>query len=489
MRERKKRSIARQLIASVLLMQLISALGVVGVTLAYERHTRFQAFDVMLRGRADSLLGAVQDADDKADNVTLDRTNLQLPAEDLYQVQDAAGRVLGKSENWNRTVDHPFRQTQDGIFRAKVGGLHYRLIRMHGVRVVDSGEPNGGTAHTVIVVYGSQTRGVWKEIRQAVAFYTAASTLLLLVTASLVSWLLQRALLPLRELVAEARGISAQRWGFNAPESARATKELAPLGTALESAVQRLQQSFDQQRHFVSDAAHELKTAVAVVKSSLQLLTMRHRSAAEYEAGLQRSLVDCDRMEQIVAKMLTLARLESSPNSYISLIANDLTASARDVAEQLQPLAELRQVGVRVDCAEAVHVGLSPEECHLLCSNLLINALQHSESAGEVVVTTRLSDGDWVELRVEDLGEGIDEATLAHVFERFYRGDPSRARKTGGTGLGLAICRAIVQRAGGTIDLQSTPGLGTTAVVHLPRVGGPDGERAPLPAVAAVSSA
>jgi signal transduction histidine kinase len=76
---------------------------------------------------------------------------------------------------------------------------------------------------------------------------------------------------------------------------------------------------------------------------------------------------------------------------------------------------------------------------------------------------------DWAESRIEDQGDGIDAALLPHVFERFSRGDPSRSRNTGGTGLGLAICKAIVERAGGTITLVSEPGVGTTAVVRLPR--------------------
>lgn len=466
----KQRSIARRLISLVILIQLISALGVIGVTLAYERHTRFQAFDVMLRGRADSLLAAVQDANDEADDIILDRTNLQIPAEDIYEVKDGAGRVLGRSANWNLALGAVAAQATDGIFQATISDTSYRLLRRHGVRVVDPDETRGGTAHAIVVLYGARTRGVWKEIRQAVVFYAAASCVLLIFTGFLVFWVLRRGLLPLRELAAEAEGISAHQWSFSPPASARSTAELAPLATALESAVQRLALSFDQQRHFVGDAAHELKTAVAVLKSSLQLLTMRLRSAAEYEAGLCRSLADCERMEEIVAKMLTLARVESLSGRGTIDQAVDLLGSAREAAVQLQPFAELREVTVTVVSAECALVGLSVGECTLLCSNLLMNALQHSRRFGEVALSVRTAEEDWVELRIEDHGRGIDGATLPHVFERFYRGDPSRARKTGGTGLGLAICRAIAEQAGGTIQLESALGVGTVAIVRLPKV-------------------
>jgi signal transduction histidine kinase len=103
----------------------------------------------------------------------------------------------------------------------------------------------------------------------------------------------------------------------------------------------------------------------------------------------------------------------------------------------------------------------------LLCSNLLLNALQHSPP--QTGVKARLhAKTEWVELRIEDQGDGIDPALLPHVFERFSRGDPSRSRNTGGSGLGLAICKAIVDKAGGTIKLESEPDRGTTAVVRLP---------------------
>ena len=96
----KPYSISRRLITSVLLLELISAACVAGVALVYERHTHFRAFEVMLRGRADSLLGAVQDAEDTQDNVMLDGTEVSLPSEDIYEVRDANNRILGRSHNW-----------------------------------------------------------------------------------------------------------------------------------------------------------------------------------------------------------------------------------------------------------------------------------------------------------------------------------------------------------------------------------------------------
>src|SRR6204780_2356972 len=128
----------------------------------------------------------------------------------------------------------------------------------------------------------------------------------------LIFWLLNRGLAPLRELAAEAAGVSADSWNFAPPQRARMVRELAPLTVALETVLTGLEHSFMQQRRFVGDAAHELKTAVAVLKSSLQLLTLKQRTALEYERGLERCQLDCERVEETVAKMLTLARAETN---------------------------------------------------------------------------------------------------------------------------------------------------------------------------------
>ena len=93
-------SITRRLMTAILLIELLAAICISGAALVYERHVRFHSFDVMLRGRADSLLGAVQDAEDAHDNVMLDGTEVNFPKEDIYQVEDEQGRLLGRSSNW-----------------------------------------------------------------------------------------------------------------------------------------------------------------------------------------------------------------------------------------------------------------------------------------------------------------------------------------------------------------------------------------------------
>jgi signal transduction histidine kinase len=461
----KSYSITHRLIATILLVELLAALSISAAAMLYERHVRFRSFDVMLRGRADSLLGAVQDADDEGDNVMLDGTEANLPAEDVYQVQDARGHVLGHSLNWNGPNNAFLNSRAGKPLRLSVGGKHYRGLRIEGIRVVDPGEKGGGITRHVVIFYGSPIDRVWDEIWQAVGFYAAASLCLLVVSGTLIFWLLNRGLAPLRQLAAQAAGVSVDSWNFVPPQRARMIKELAPLTNALEAVLTGLEHAFMQQRRFVGDAAHELKTAVAVLKSSLQLLTLKQRTALEYERGIERCQLDCERLEETVAKMLTLARAET--NAASPKVTADLSGALRQVAEQFESMAELKHLKIVVLAEEPVRVDIDPEQLQLLCSNLLLNALQHSP-AGSAIRAAIQQDGTHAELTIEDAGEGIAPEDLPHVFDRFYRGDPSRSRNTGGTGLGLSICKAIASRWQGTIEIASNLGIGTKVSVRFP---------------------
>ena len=474
----KRHSITRRLIASVLLVELIFATAMIGLAAAYERHEHLHSFDIMLRGRTDSVIGAVQDAEDANDNVMLDRTGLQVPAQDVYEVRQDNGRLLGQSANWAGLGAPEASFEKDGYYTTHIQGVPYRLLVRHGLRVVDPGEKGGGMARHVVIYYAAPTRHMMGEVREAVIFFSLSNLALLIVTGVLMAWLLHRGLAPMRELASEAENISIHRWSFQPPQSAVESRELAPLASALAAAMQRLQASFSQQRRFVSDAAHELKTAVAVVKSSLQLLNMRQRTPAEYEAGIEVSLEDCQRMEDIVMRMLLLARAEAAATAESTAPATDLAACAQTTVRQFRPMSEVRSIALSLFAPEPLPVPLSNEECALLCSNLVLNALQHSRAHSEVRVDVE-ANGPEVVLRVADQGDGIDPALLPLVFERFSRGDPSRSRNTGGTGLGLAICKAIIERAGGTITLDSELERGTTAIVRLPRAAGPAQSKAP----------
>ena len=232
----------------------------------------------------------------------------------------------------------------------QIDGRGYRFIRIHGVRVVDPGE-HGGVSHAISVVYGVRTGHVWHQIFEAVRFYSIASLIALGLTAIAMTWMMRRGLAPLYELAGKAEQLSAARLDFEAPQSAKKTRELRPLSLALESALARLDRSFRQQKRLTSDAAHELKTDVAIAKSSLQLLAMRARSVEEYQQGLERCLEDNARIEKTVQQMLTLARVEHCETAPAD--SERARCVMRECVEksiqQSHAFARLRQVKVTLD--------------------------------------------------------------------------------------------------------------------------------------------
>jgi signal transduction histidine kinase len=212
---------------------------------------------------------------------------------------------------------------------------------------------------------------------------------------------------------------------------------------------------------------------VAIVKSSLQLLLMRKRTIEEYIRGLTLSLGDFTRLESTVQKMLTLARLEQRTENG-SLAAVLHSCSLRDAVEdsvnQIKAFAELKVIDVQIESTVEARVPIDSRDAFLLCSNILLNAVQHSPDGSTVRITMNASE-QTVCLTVQDWGEGISEQDRMHLFEPFYRGDPSRSRKSGGTGLGLSICRAICERAGGTIEIANNTPSGAAVIVTLPAAG------------------
>lgn len=237
--------------------------------------------------------------------------------------------------------------------------------------------------------------------------------------------------------------------------------EVSPLVRALNGLLRRLAVSFDAQRAFVADAAHELRSPLTALRLQLELLrrapdeAARQRAEAALSAGVERA-------SRLVEQLLTLAR--SEPGATAPAQTLDLVATAREVLAESAPLAHARgsAIELRAD-ATAVLRGDRPALAALL-RNLVDNALRYSPPRAQVVVgITR--EGDRVRLTVDDSGPGLSEAERERAFDRFWRRDPGAES---GTGLGLAIVRGVAQRHGAQVALDASPLGGLRASVVFP---------------------
>jgi signal transduction histidine kinase len=269
---------------------------------------------------------------------------------------------------------------------------------------------------------------------QDVLFYIVLVSILLLVGAGGFSlWALRRSLRPLSELAASAAAVSPSNWELNPSEETRDTLELEPLTQAMSSMLEGLHSAFTQQRQFLANAAHELKTPVAILKSTLQSLAQRPRSAEEYRSGLEEALEDLSRLETLLHSMLRLARAEQWASGSLrrDLSPLDVGMTCQVAMERVQALAEQRGVGLEITAEFPFPMRADPNDLELVWSNLLENAIRFSP-AGEIVrITMRANNGRGC-VEVADNGPGIPASELPHIFERFHRGDSSRARTTGG---------------------------------------------------------
>lgn len=276
-------------------------------------------------------------------------------------------------------------------------------------------------------------------------------------------WVSTRAIRPIQDISATATKIAAGDLSQRI-NTAATDNELDRLASVLNSTFARLEAAFANQAHFTADASHELRTPVSVILSQTQTALSRERSSAEYRDALEACQRAAQRMRHLTESLLDLARLDAG-QTQLKQEPFDLSHVAGDCVQLVRPLAAERGVEISCQLDPAPCVG-DAQRISQVATNLLSNAIQFNRPRGSVRVVSRAENGTAL-LTVTDTGQGIPAEDLPHVFERFYRVDKSRSRVQGRTGLGLAITKAILDAHGGTIEVTSQPGVGSTFTVKL----------------------
>ena len=202
-----------------------------------------------------------------------------------------------------------------------------------------------------------------------------------------------------------------------------------------------------------------------MIISEAQTTLARKRGGAEYRESIAVCLTAAQQMRRIAESLLQLARFDAGQEP-VRRSALDLAENARVCVDRIGPLSKERDISIRCDLRRAETCG-DTDRLDQLITNLLTNAIHYNRPNGNIHVSTRSENGDVV-LKVTDSGQGIAAEAVGHVFERFYRVNKSRSRIEGRSGLGLAICKAIVDSHGGSINVSSEFGTGTTFIVRFP---------------------
>ncbi len=466
-----KLSITRRLIASLLVMQFALTISVVSIAIYSTRRQLRSSFDAALSGRAMSVAALVRFAEEEKGKLEFDTAAVPSPlhrdAPDIFKiVLSKTGELIATSESSAGALRPPSSDEQH--WTAELAGREYRVVRLKDLPVLDKEGPDSGPPPTITVLYASSTEELHRRLLSMVITSSLGSLGLLCLAMAVTVWVVRSGLSPLAQLADSATRVTPDRWRLEAPERVRETEELVPLAVSMDQMLRSLEDAFNAQRDFIANAAHELKTPIAVLKSTLQLTLQRPRNAEEYRTQLESALEDVARLESLTYSMLRLARAERlHARDRSSLPQIDLRESCDNVAQRLRPFAMAKKIDISVQGPDARKIHAEPEDLEIIWGNLIENAIRYS-AAGQTIQVEIQTIGDAAEVRVVDHGVGIGREDLSRIFERFHRADESRSRDTGGYGLGLAIVKAMVEAYGGSVRAESDRGSGTSIIIMFP---------------------
>lgn len=288
-----------------------------------------------------------------------------------------------------------------------------------------------------------------------------ASLFVILLSILAGKWLANLILKPISIMSGTMKDIETSGEFKRIPLSDQSKDELQVMGVSFNRMIDRLERNYNQQQQFLSDASHELKTPITVIESYSSLLK---RWGMKDEA-IQEEAVEAIHHEAIRMKQLTEHLLQSASQTEPSVDMEgkiELISFCEQIAQTFRRTGN-REIKIQSEFKEIYATTISSKLEQVLVI-LLDNAMKYSESGIQIIITREANE---IFIGVKDQGAGISSEHLPHVFERFYRVDSSRARKTGGNGLGLSIARTLVESLGGKLEIQSEVGEGTLVTITL----------------------
>lgn len=348
---------------------------------------------------------------------------------------------------------------------------HLAVLDRHGRQIFGERFPAGAAAHAFsfarvpIVHRGSNLGSVvaWQDRswlqqvdRTALAIFSLTA-LALAIAASLLAGRYARSILvPLERVATLAEEIEGRDLSRRLHADGR--DELARLCNSFDRMLERLEQSFTNERRFVADASHELRTPLAVVRAETELALRRERTSEEYRAALASIEREAIQLEALVDQLLETMRTEALATSG----SVDVTEVLQTLVDRVRPASRSMRANLRA--ATAARVCADRSSLERAANAVLHNAIVHG--GGEIDVRVDVGERE-VRIHVVDDGPGFGADALRHATERFWRGDSARGR--GGTGLGLSIARVLVESHGGEVRLANAPDAGAAVTLVLPR--------------------
>ncbi len=370
-------------------------------------------------------------------------------------------RLMGKDGNWiyqaEEAKEWPSAQQLGSTETVLVGTTRLRILTAPGdIGILQIGIPVDefyamleGFAHTALIV----------------------SPLMLLLAAACGYWMSGRALRPVEEMSRTAERIEAENLSERLPVSG-AGDELDRLSVTLNSMFARLEASFRRITQFTADASHELRTPVAVIRTTAEVARGKSRTQAEYELALDCILRETERTTRLIEDLMILARADAGADGTTSEPV-DVRDAVNEACAEALVLANAAGIALEVTSGPECRVMGDEHALRRLFLILLDNGIRYNRPGGSVSISAGVI-GSTVEIAVRDTGIGIAREDLPLIFDRFYRAAKDRSRQTGGAGLGLSIGKWIAERHGGMIEVTSRAGEGSQFLVRIPALASAD---------------
>ena len=422
------------------------------------QHRLFESVDATLSQRAAAVVAVLTEVDPK-DTVLEELTEYArvTPEGYLLAVRDETGNELLST----RGISLPWQKAVAG------NKFETLTIKNRDYRMLVVAEPAGG--HRYEILAATSLYGVETLLHGFRNLLLAMAPLVLLAATLGGYWLSRRALEPVDRITDQARSISIQNLSQRLAVPATGD-ELHRLSQTWNDMLQRLEGAVKRLTQFTADASHELRTPIALIRTTAELTLRRERPLETYKEALRQIAAESERTSRLIEDLLALARADAGLPA-MPMDRVELAPLVRDVCRQGRVLAEARQVQLSTEVPEGpVYVLGNHPSLRRLILVLLDNAVKYTPPGGSVTVSLGCDDGG-ATVAVQDTGIGIEESVLPHIFERFYRIDESRHRDVGGSGLGLSIAKWIVETHRAEIRAESVAGRGSTFRVRFPALG------------------
>jgi heavy metal sensor kinase len=433
---------------AVLAVLLVAGIGLVTA----QRALLVDGLDESLEDRVDTIA-------DLAEAGTLpDTIPSLLDDDDIVQVVSDDGRVVAASSNAAEAppIAEPPEPDGDGdgeTVRTIDGlGEDGESFRVHSESV-------DGPTGALVVHVAANLEDIDESIRVLRTSLLVAVPVVVAVLAVLVWWLVGRTLRPVEAIRREVADLGGSDLDRRVPVAA-GDDEIARLARTMNGMLDRLEDSARRQQRFVADASHELRSPLTRIRTELEV-DLAHRETADLAATHRSVLEEAAGMQRLIDDLLQLARSDARAVP----LRRDVVDLDEIVLRQARRIRAGERVEVDVTGVGAAQVTGDREQLTRAIGNVVDNAVRHATTGVALTVAER--DGTAV-LTVADDGPGIPATDRDRVFERFSRLDDARTRGDGGTGLGLAIAKAVVERHGGTIEVDPSTAVGTRFVIRLP---------------------